>query len=702
MEKGKILFDKWLVENAFPETGQGETGIVRNTTLEKDCRYVIKILKSKENSERKERFKQEIRILQKLDLSPEIPAIMESSLDIANPYYVMEYIEGRTLTDTVNSQKSKCFDDILIACMNLIQIMDYYHRQGLIHRDIKPDNIICRNSKLKEVSLVDFGIAYDENFDNQITRKNDELGNRFLSLPELKIGDKQDFRSDITLCVAILFFMITGNSPKQLSDSDGYMPHQRFENVLKMQWIGSERLKIINLIFNKGFSFKIDQRFQNLHDLVFALNLFNIFQEDENISKQYKLKTLSFTGETMSNLFRNSYFRDTQEIERLKKFNNMNIYLGNAHLIDKGDRWYIRSESDLWLYKKIKDSVNCNDIGNLYISKNQKLKNHFAISKEIDNELTAKIHFINDSILFTDFRLSCKNIQIEIEITSVIEILEKIETDNIIVFSKTLYTKDILTICNQGNIVVYRNNVINETIEMQDFTNDGLWEASYNGKYIYHNGEKNRLFYVKENNQYIKSDIMAEWIALWDDFKFLNAGNRAIFMSENKIYVYDFDNNKIVDYINIKLGKFIFEKFDQIEFVDVNDRFCIVNNNKKKLKINLYDVPNRVEVLCRSEFMTVCPKYIYNYNRNCLINCYDELNPPLIDYENVDNIKFAIGDYWLGIENDNKARILIIDNKRKIHLTYVEINEVVQLQAIGNNMFYYIDKKNVLFICKIK
>ncbi|NEP08562.1 MAG: hypothetical protein F6K34_29660, partial [Okeania sp. SIO4D6] len=95
------------------------------------------------------------------------------------------------------------------------------------------DNIMVKNNDINNPVLIDFGISFNkvDDYDTSLTLTGQQLGNRFISLPELleKSSWQRDFRSDITQICGILFFIITGKNPTTFLDSDGKKPHQREE-----------------------------------------------------------------------------------------------------------------------------------------------------------------------------------------------------------------------------------------------------------------------------------------------------------------------------------------------------------------------------------------------------------------------------------------------------------------------------------------
>jgi serine/threonine-protein kinase len=165
--------------------------------------------------------------------------------------------------------------DAVNLVRTLLETIQYCHNLGIVHRDIKPDNIIMRHDNITDPVVIDFGISFNESdADGTIlTEPWQQLGNRFLALPELQVNSsmQRDPRADITQCCGILFFAIVGSPPVTLLDHEGRMPHQRPESQKALSKISSDLLAKVNRIFDRAFGTQIDYRWQSIPELQQAL-----------------------------------------------------------------------------------------------------------------------------------------------------------------------------------------------------------------------------------------------------------------------------------------------------------------------------------------------------------------------------------------------------------------------------------------------
>ncbi|MDN4502268.1 protein kinase [Alteromonadaceae bacterium BrNp21-10] len=127
------------------------------------------------------------------------------------PYIMMELLEGKDLGDTLKEKKKMSVPETLIIGLQLAKSLDYAHRAGIVHRDVKPDNIIVLPDG-ESIKVADFGIArMNENEEAQKTQVGSVLGTPRYMSPEQALGEEADGRSDLFSVGAILYEMLTGN-----------------------------------------------------------------------------------------------------------------------------------------------------------------------------------------------------------------------------------------------------------------------------------------------------------------------------------------------------------------------------------------------------------------------------------------------------------------------------------------------------------
>ncbi|MDB4989084.1 MAG: Serine/threonine protein kinase PrkC, regulator of stationary phase [Myxococcaceae bacterium] len=144
-------------------------------------------------------------------------------------FIVMEYVKGIDLFDLLEKRRMLPTDVAAIIALNVARALDYAHFRGIIHRDVKPANVMI--SRQGEVKLMDFGIARDDS-QRDLTETGTGLGTPSYMSPEQILGDKLDFRSDIFSLGIVLYQMLTGQKPFIEDDSHTVMQKIRLDRYI--------------------------------------------------------------------------------------------------------------------------------------------------------------------------------------------------------------------------------------------------------------------------------------------------------------------------------------------------------------------------------------------------------------------------------------------------------------------------------------
>ena len=144
-------------------------------------------------------------------------------------YIVMEYVQGIDLFDLLERRPILPVDVAAIIALQVARALDYAHFRGIVHRDVKPANIMV--SRQGEVKLMDFGIARDDTM-RDLTETGTGLGTPSYMSPEQILGDKLDFRSDLFSLGIVLYQMLTGQKPFVEDDSFTVMQKIRLDRYV--------------------------------------------------------------------------------------------------------------------------------------------------------------------------------------------------------------------------------------------------------------------------------------------------------------------------------------------------------------------------------------------------------------------------------------------------------------------------------------
>lgn len=265
--------ENWEKGQKCPGGGQGETWQARQKS--DGQKGFLKIIRNKNDPERRRRFFREATAYHTMS-SLGIPQLIESNAHLYNssdvvPYIVTEFIEGPILLQWRETQTHVDLDVAIRTTRKLLAVLMECHASGLVHRDVKPDNIILRDGDHIRPVLLDFGLNFHKDMEiDLITETQQELGNRFLRLPELASGSllKQDPRSDLSFTGGILYFLLTGQYPNILHDGEGRMPHQRGETLERLKNVSGIRFQRLLALFDKAFEPRIAYRLANGEEML--------------------------------------------------------------------------------------------------------------------------------------------------------------------------------------------------------------------------------------------------------------------------------------------------------------------------------------------------------------------------------------------------------------------------------------------------
>ncbi len=206
----RALGPQFVVVRLVGRGGFAEVYEVLDTELER--RLAVKVLRTDIDwSERMfTRFKQEARSLAQLSHPHTVPVHFVGEGE-GLVFYVMPFVEGITLADMLRADGPLDLNLAVGVAAPILDALEHAHRNGIVHRDIKPDNILIDGASGRPL-LVDFGIS--KLLTEKAPADADVLGTPHYMAPEQALGDKSvDGRADVYAMGAVLYQMLTGEPP---------------------------------------------------------------------------------------------------------------------------------------------------------------------------------------------------------------------------------------------------------------------------------------------------------------------------------------------------------------------------------------------------------------------------------------------------------------------------------------------------------
>jgi len=205
------LADRYHIERELGAGGMATVYLARD--LKHDRRVAVKVLHPDLAAALgAERFLAEIKTTANLQ-HPHILALHDSGESEGFLFYVMPYVDGESLRDRLRRERQLPIDDAIRLARQIASALDYAHRHGVIHRDVKPENVLLHDGS---ALVADFGIALavQSAGGQRMTQTGLSLGTPQYMSPEQAMGDKHiDARSDIYALGAVTYEMFAGEPP---------------------------------------------------------------------------------------------------------------------------------------------------------------------------------------------------------------------------------------------------------------------------------------------------------------------------------------------------------------------------------------------------------------------------------------------------------------------------------------------------------
>lgn len=209
LSKGQKINDRYEIIKTIGEGGMANVYLANDTIL--DRKVAIKVLRGDLSNDEKfiRRFKREALSVSNLS-HPNIVEVYDVGEEDGNYYIVMEYIEGKTLKQLLQKRGALTLNEVIDIMTQLTDGLAHAHEAYIIHRDIKPQNIMIEDNGL--VKITDFGIAMALN-STQLTQTNSVMGSVHYLPPEQANGKGSTVKSDIYSLGILMYELLTGSVP---------------------------------------------------------------------------------------------------------------------------------------------------------------------------------------------------------------------------------------------------------------------------------------------------------------------------------------------------------------------------------------------------------------------------------------------------------------------------------------------------------
>lgn len=207
--KGQKINERYEIIRTLGEGGMANVYLAHDIILDRDV--AVKILRGDLASDEKfvRRFHREAISASSLS-HPNIVEMYDVGEDQGQYYIVMEYVEGKTLKNLIKKRGSLTLEEVIDIMLQLTSAVGCAHSNHIIHRDIKPQNVLIKEDGT--VKITDFGIAMASN-SNDLTQTNSVMGSVHYLPPEQANGSGATMKSDIYSLGILMFELLTGELP---------------------------------------------------------------------------------------------------------------------------------------------------------------------------------------------------------------------------------------------------------------------------------------------------------------------------------------------------------------------------------------------------------------------------------------------------------------------------------------------------------
>src|SRR6204780_4770064 len=215
MTQPRLLGGRYELDGVVGRGGMAEVYRARDIRLDR----IVAVKTLREDLARDQtfqaRFRREAQSAASLN-HPSIVAVYDTGEDNSGsshvPFIVMEYVDGRTIRDLLRANRRLLPERALEITDGILRSLDYSHRNGIVHRDIKPGNVML--NRQGEIKVMDFGIARaTSDAQATMTQTAQVIGTAQYLSPEQARGERVDARSDLYSVGCLLYELLTGRPP---------------------------------------------------------------------------------------------------------------------------------------------------------------------------------------------------------------------------------------------------------------------------------------------------------------------------------------------------------------------------------------------------------------------------------------------------------------------------------------------------------
>ncbi|NLC54435.1 MAG: Stk1 family PASTA domain-containing Ser/Thr kinase [Erysipelothrix sp.] len=324
MNKGDILAKRYKIVKIIGQGGMADVYLAYDILLERDV--AIKILRNEIASDAVSllRFKHEAVAVSKLS-HPNIIEIFDIGEHDSRQYIVMEYVDGKTLKQLVSDRGGLYQEEAIYIMRQLTSAISEAHNNEIIHRDIKPQNVLVKSDG--SVIITDFGIALAQNA-LHLTQKETVMGSVHYLAPELARGEKATYQSDI-YALGIVFYELLAGSVPFSGETAIQIAMQHINKPIPSirEFNPTIAQTVENVIIKATFKNK-QQRYKSALEMLRELE--SVFDEDKKDVKKLATDPLLVSDDKTKVISKLQTVEETQKNPKRNKMRKRNVIIASV------------------------------------------------------------------------------------------------------------------------------------------------------------------------------------------------------------------------------------------------------------------------------------------------------------------------------------------------------------------------------------
>ena len=332
--KGQLIDDRYKIIKTIGEGGMANVYLAYDTILQREV--AVKILRGDLAEDEKfvRRFQREANSASSLK-HPNIVEVYDVGEDDGKYFIVMEYINGKTLKSLIKKRGALTLEEVIDIMLQLTSAVSCAHDSYIIHRDIKPQNVMILEDG--RVKITDFGIAMALN-NNELTQTNSVMGSVHYLPPEQANGSGSTIKSDIYSLGILMFELLTGKIPFKGENAVEIAIKQMREPIPSVCKIDPSIPQIVENVILRACAKNPKNRYDNAREMYEDLKtcLDPVRRDEKRLVYKYPENDLEET-KVMPNLSRLNNIKEdedtSEEIKENRRFKKTAIILAAIALV---------------------------------------------------------------------------------------------------------------------------------------------------------------------------------------------------------------------------------------------------------------------------------------------------------------------------------------------------------------------------------